>query len=299
MILPYAGLTRENEKNWFKKLTKWGKIFYAIAIIATMLQIIKEKLNSDNERLLAGERNELKNEVKSLRDTITILKRIATSSSDTIRILYGGLNSLTNQSSSIERQVYITNEKVSVLGKTTDSMKQIMVESDRPIINLISAKINRSGFAKNEHIAFTFVNIGKRPATNLSGKVYGMTKDIVFKNAILPFSKSQIMTSNQALTSRMNLMFNLNPDSTSFDAPIYYYHKITYSDLITGITYNVEFGSKINPFTKGKYEPNLFLCSSSEIERMKKAIELEEIQLRKQDKFLYIFTPEDFKPKKE
>ncbi|HEY5124503.1 MAG TPA: hypothetical protein VIK14_12285, partial [Ignavibacteria bacterium] len=180
-------------------------------------------------------------------------------------------SSIDNKSSSIERQLYITDKKVSVFGEKNVSLNQKIFESERPIINLYSAKITSDEINKDKHIDFSFFNLGKRAATNVFGKMYGMMDTTIKYLGTLNISRSDNFPSNKGFTFHEPL--NFNPDSTSLKTPIYYYFKLTYSDLISGISYNYDIASKLNPFKRGNYLPELTMCPNWEIAKMKRTIE--------------------------
>lgn len=259
-------IERDRRKKWYKRITPWGITFYIAVFMGTVLQFTQERQRVNNEIILTRQI-----------DSLTVISK---NSSDTIRGLKSAisglqlvLHSIDNKSSLIEEQMSITFEKLADLGKTSDSLNKVLLEADRPVVILSTARIASDNSNKQKHVDFIFVNRGKRAATNFSGKVYGIKNNSVFKHAGLPFTTTEILAPGQSYSSHMNLMFNINPDSTSIDDPIYYFHEMAYSDLITGTKYNAEFLVKLEPFKKGEYKTSLIFCSPWELVNVKNTVE--------------------------
>lgn len=267
LVLPFYDLYKKDEKIWYKKLTGKGIIFYALIIAVAALQVIKEFQNLKNERESVSRSDTLKTDIDSL-------KKVTFFSSDTIGDLRDSISRLTkiigsvgDKSTSIESKV----DALSELDKAGYILDVKKIESDRPIFSLYSARITTDEMIKEKHIDFLFFNTGKRALTNVYGKIYGMTDTIVINLGTLSASRSDIFAPNHGFTLHQRLSFN--PDSIPLDKPIYYYFTITYNDLIYDTPYKYEIASKLNPFQKGNYPPELTMCPNWEITKIKSTIE--------------------------
>jgi hypothetical protein len=278
-ILSTTKLKKNEDTKWHKKLTRNGIIFYIAILSAIVFQVIKEFQNSKREDISI-------NKINNLTDNLDSVKRIAFYSSDTIGNLKDSISklirvidligdkssSIESKSGSIERQLYLTDKKVSLLGKTNDSLNKKIFESDRPILSLVSAEITNNKSRGNNHfIDFKFISEGKRPVTNLYGKAYSMYRDTVSIIGTLPVSRSDVFTNQKVLI--YSLPMDFDPDSTSIENPIFYYFKLSYSDLILNTSYSLDIAMKMNPFEKGKYLTFLVNCPNWEIAKMKRTIE--------------------------
>ena len=170
VILPFYDLYNKDEKIWYKKLTGKGIIFYVLIIAIAGLQVVKEVQNSKNEKDSIYSSNTMKADIDSL-------KKVAFFSSDTIGDLRDSIGRLTriigsvgDKSISIESKVDALSER----GKASEKLDLKKIESDRPILNLYSTKLTSDEMIKDKHIDFLFINNGKRPITNVFGKIYGM-----------------------------------------------------------------------------------------------------------------------------
>ncbi len=273
LILPATAelINRKERIKWYKRLTGWGILFYITVFLGAFLQIKQDKQNTKNEIHLLSQIDSLTTIALNNSDTINNLKIIVTSSSDTISILKGILGSIESKSNSIESQLYLTDKKVSDLGKTNDSLNQKIIESDRPQLVLYSAIITSDEFIKKKHINFSFMNNGKRTMTNVFGKVFAMYKDTVHDLGALGISRAETFQTNAGFTYRLRM--TLDPDTESLVTAIYYYFKLTYSDLILKTSYDFEIARRLDPFKKGEYRPSLTLCPDWEITKMKRTIE--------------------------
>jgi hypothetical protein len=267
VVLPFYDLYKKDQKRWYKKLTEKGIIFYVLIIAIAALQVVKEFQNSKNERESVSRSDTMKADIDSL-------KKVTFFSSDTIGDLRDSISRLTriigsvgDKSTSIESKVDALSER----GKVGYRLDLKKIESDRPIFNLNSAKITTDEMIRDKHIDFLFFNTGRRALTNVYGKIYGMMDTIVINLGTLSASRSDIFAPNQGFTLHQKLSFN--PDSISLSKPIYYYFTITYNDIIYDTPYKYEIASKLNPFKKGYYLPELTMCPNWEITKMKSTIE--------------------------
>ena len=266
VILPFYNLMNKNETVWYKKLTKEGIIFYILIGFVAVLQVVKEVQSSKNEIDEVTIRNEMKGDIDSL-------KNIAFFSSDTIGDLRDSIARITqiigsvgDRSTSIENKVDALTER----GKASENLDLKLIESDRPILTLYSAMITSDEMVTDKHIDFTFSNVGKRPITNVIGRIYGMKDTVTVNLGTIPVSRSDNFASAKGFTIHQRLL--LNPDSTPLDKPIYYYFSITYNDFVFDTSYKYEIASKLPPFKKGEYLPKLSMCPEWEVNRIKKWI---------------------------
>jgi len=245
LVLPTFDLRNKDELKWYKKLTGWGIMFYIAVILLAIFQIVKECQTTKAETVLTNERNILKIDVDSL-------AKVIESNTDTISKLRGIL-------SSIDSKLFITNKTLSALDKTNDSMNLKILEYDRPIIHLTSAKMVKDKYSKHKYlIIFSFLNGNKSSATNVFGKCYTMYRDTLWDNGTLSVNKTDVFTYDKGFS--IGRPMNLNPDSTSLQYPIYYYFSLSYSDIFLRSSYHYEVAMAMNPFNKGDYVTDLGTC---------------------------------------
>jgi len=241
-----------------KKLTIGGIFFVIFLALFTLCQFLNEQENSRNEILLENNKVELSKRVDSL-----YIKTLNLSDS---------LINLKNILLAIDSQFYYTSNKLFDLRQINDSLNLQLFESDRPIFHLVSTEIHRSKIYNNKYtIDFHFGNEGIRAVTNVFGKMYILFNDTLYYNGTLPISKSDIFPSNKGFTYHSPM--KNDPDSTSLEKPIYYYFKLTYSDIILKKSYPYEVVMKLNPFTKGNCLEKLVLCKNWEEKKIKMIIE--------------------------
>jgi len=238
LILPLTTKIIEN-----KKLSKSGMIFLVLIISFAFFQFLNEKNNLKNIHQLSINNNKLKNKIDSL-----------------TKILL-----------SIDSQFSNTRKELNSLGQINDSLGNKLFESGRPILNIVSTKIIQNKKLKNNYeINIIFNNNGKRPATNIFGKMYSIHGDTVTAKGTVSLSRSDIYSKNQGFT--IHEPMKINPDSTSLKMPIYYYINLKYSDLISKSLYNYEIAMKLKPFKKGNFLNELVFCREWETSNLKERI---------------------------
>ena len=252
LVLPLIGdILKE------RKITKIGYYFILFVILFTVFQIVNENLNSKSEKLLKKEKFELRVKVDSLNLTATHLR--------------DSISNLKNILTSIDNQLYVTNNELIGLGQLNDSLNKKIYESDRPLFHLTSTELKKSNkFNTNYVIEIHFGNEGIRAATNVYGDMYTIHGDTIWNNGTLAVSKSDVYPNNRGFTIHAPMKFN--PDTQSLKEAIYYYFRINYSDIATNQLYPYEVVMKLNPFEKGNYLKELVLCRNWEESKIKKMI---------------------------
>ncbi|MCG6191354.1 hypothetical protein [Maribellus maritimus] len=253
LILPLATDLMKN-----KKITKSGIAFLFFVILFTALQIVNERQNSKAEAKLESEKQDLSNNVDSLKIRT---QNLSDSLSNFKKVLL-----------SIDSKFYNTNNKLSDLSKINDSLNIKLIQSDRPIFHLTSTKIYKSKIYNNQHtIDFDFGNEGVRAATNIYGRMFTFFADTLFDNGDLGITKSDTYPNKKGFT--IHAPMKVNPDSSSLAEPIYYYFSVHYSDLILKTSYSYVVVMKLPPFKKGNCMNELAICKNWEENMMIKRVE--------------------------
>ena len=238
-----------------KKVTKYGKIFLFVVLIFAILQIVNERMNSINNSILEKDKIELSNKVDSLHF-------LSTNLSDS-------LNTLRKVLTSIDSQFYVTNSTLIGLKNDNNELQKSYVKTDRPILFMNSSRVHKSKDLNKLYVDIIFLNIGKRAATNVKGKIYAVSTDKV--NPIsLGITTSEIFPYNKGFTT--SIIWDINKDSVICREPIYFYVNYTYSDLILNILWSYESIMKLDTFSNNNYSDRLNLCSQKELEEIKSLI---------------------------
>lgn len=138
------------------------------------------------------------------------------------------------------------------------------------ILPLTTKIVKNKKFKNNYEINIIFKNNGRRPATNIFGKMYSIHGDTVSVKGTISLSRSDIYSNNQGFTIHEPMKFN--PDSVSLKIPIHYYINLKYSDLISESSYYYEIAMKLKPFKKGNFLNELVLCREWETSNLKERI---------------------------
>ncbi len=236
-----------------KKLTIWGGIFILICIAFAILEYLNVRKASNAEERLNDEKQTLNHRVDSLLDQTRNL-------SDTVYLFKSILSSLDYQST-------ITNEKLTSIRKANDSLNNKLIVSDRPVFTLSESKIIKSNFPDSLHsLEFTFTNSGIRSATNVFGKMYISFRDTTWDTGTISVSRSDVFPSKQGFVLHMPMKYRLQDATYQF--PIFYYFKFTYSDIILDTIYTFESALKISP----SILTELTMCKEWEVEKIRKAV---------------------------
>jgi hypothetical protein len=217
------------------------------------LQILNEHKSSKSESKLEKDKKDSKNEVDSLiKKTINL--------SDSIQILKGILISIDNK-------FYETNQKVAFLGKINNSLNKKLIESDRPLLDISMTKINKSSVKGSlSSLDIDFNNFGKRSVADVFGKEYISFRDTIWDTGTISVSRSDIFPNNRGFSLHEKMLFE--PILSTYKTPIYYYFKLTYSDIILDTLYKFERIMKVIPDLPNE----LVLCREWEIEKIRNAI---------------------------
>jgi len=245
LILPFFGVIVKK-----RKLTGIGIVFIISVILFSIFQYLYERNNSKIEKIFKYKIDSINIAVNNLRDSLTYFKEIILS---------------------VDNQLYITRNELTNIVQKNDSLNKENFESSRPILNLTSTEIKRSTIFKGNYgIEFQFANLGVRAVTNVHGKMYTIHGDTITENGSIPISKSDIYANKKGFTIHSQLKFN--PESKSLLEPIYYYFKLTYSDIISKQVYPYEIVMKFNPFDNGKFMNELILCRNWEKTKIKSMV---------------------------
>lgn len=238
-----------------KRLTTSGIIFIIICVGFAFLQFFNERTNSRKEAQLMNDKIELKYSLDSL---VTQTKGLT----DTLSIFRSALFS-------IDKQFGETSKKVSSLGRMNDSLNTKIIESDRPQFVITSSKINKSSSPDEpSFIDFIFINQGKRSAINVFGKMYISFRDTTWDTGTISISRSDIFTNNHGFELHYPMKFE--PTLATFENPIYYYFKITYSDIVLDTIYPFDLALKVSP----ALQTELTMCKEWEVENIRKTLKL-------------------------
>lgn len=254
LILPIISKIK-NDKN----LTAYGYLFLILVLIFTALQFENESINAKNEKKLSAEKDEMKNKV----DSLNMLSKNLTDS----------IHSLKYVLLSLDDKYYQNNKKVLQLSKSNDSLTNLVFISERPVFSLSSSKIVKYDLECKYWIDFTFLNEGKRSATNVYGKLYifqGYFNPKIRYDGTLTCSLRDIYSNNRGFTMHKELLSN--PDSVNYELPIYFYFQVNYSEITIDKKYHYDVVVRLGPFKKGKYLNDLFLCKEWELSHFRDLI---------------------------
>jgi len=163
----------------------------------------------------------------------------------------------------------VTNKTVKTLGRINENLQAKIIKSDRPQLVLANTKImGRNLQEKISSIDFTFINQGKRSATNVFGKMYVSYSDTTWDTGTLSVSRSDIFPNNRGFVLHQPMKFE--PDVATYEKPICYYFRLTYSDILLDTLYNFEIAMKVSP----ALTTELIMCKEWEVDRIRKVLKL-------------------------